>query len=431
MSSSFNSFQLSISLFSIPDYVNGKYPTLSEHYFPFKVIYEGIHEEDKKKPLFSQTTKFKKFPNNLKGYKYQKIQRDNVKIFQPTIEETDKIKITINTHLNKITSHNFEKISVLLIDDLLKINNSKLFEILGDEIYFKCKNDDKYKHIYIQLFEQISKKIDGFKEYFVNFIQKEFYEKKMITEVQTDEEEIVHKKSVLVVIDIILLLIQHKIVKIDVLHFTIINLLHLDNNPSPVHELELECLHLIFKHMEKNSLGIKHQRRICYEYVEQIEKIQFMNQFMNQSMNLFSKRTLFFIDQMKNIIRTLFPDETVSMGSVSNINHTSNDFIQAIQEKNEAKLLKSYIFLKGEMFESAIDHYFENKIPLLVMSKIINIEIKENVSSFEIKMSKMIENMEDIILDIPQATVKIKELLGEVEFPKKQSFIEVLDNLES
>jgi hypothetical protein len=404
--------------------VTEKYSILSEHYFPFKAIYEGIHEEDKKKPLFSQTTKFKKFPNNLKGYKYQKIQRDNVKLFNPSIEETDKIKITINTHLNKITSDNFEKISALLTEELLKINHVQLFEILGNEIYFKCKNDEKYKHIYIQLFDHISKKLVGFKEYFVNFIQKQFYDKNVHLTGLTDEEEMIHKKNIFIVIEIIMLLIKNRIVKIDILHFVLINLLHLDNLALPLHEIELECVYILFKTLEKNAGLIQHQRRIFHEYYEKIEEARQLNP-------LFSKRTIFFIEQIKNIIRGIFPEDSVEKSNITSVKDVNHDFFQSIQEKNEVKLLQSYVTSKGSLFDTAMDSYFENKIPLGVMTKIIQIDIKENMSNFEMKMKKITENMEDILLDIPHALTKTKELLKDVEFPQKQEMFVYLDNIES
>ena len=93
--------------------------------------------EDFKKPIFSQTTKFKKNPNFYKNYKYVKIDRDkkeeeNKFIFEDPIHEDDKISILIKSYLNKISDENYNIISQEFIDELLNLDY--------DESIFACIN---------------------------------------------------------------------------------------------------------------------------------------------------------------------------------------------------------------------------------------------------------------------------------------------------
>ena len=150
------------------------------NFFNFIKYYKDIENEDFKKPIFSQTSKFKKTPGNYKNYKYVKINRDNEELnkefkekkeynkeqkehnkdqkefkkawhIQNFTDENIKISITIKTFLNKISEETYKKISNDFINELIKICNENLFEILCKEILNKCLYDNKYRNLYINL----------------------------------------------------------------------------------------------------------------------------------------------------------------------------------------------------------------------------------------------------------------------------------------
>ena len=75
-------------------------------FFNFMENYKDIENEDFKKPIFSQTSKFKKNINNFNNYNYKfaKINRDKDKdkekekdtfIFENSLNENDKISVLI------------------------------------------------------------------------------------------------------------------------------------------------------------------------------------------------------------------------------------------------------------------------------------------------------------------------------------------------
>ena len=79
MSHSYSSYKNDIILFNSEEYLKNLENSVSHDYFlSFIENYKEIENEDFKKPIFSQTTKFKKIPNTTnKNYKYLKINRDN------------------------------------------------------------------------------------------------------------------------------------------------------------------------------------------------------------------------------------------------------------------------------------------------------------------------------------------------------------------
>ena len=79
MQLSYSSYKNDINSFNSDEYIKGLHDSsnLDNLFFNFIEYYKEIENEDFKKPVFSQTTKFKKIPNNFKYYKYLKINRDN------------------------------------------------------------------------------------------------------------------------------------------------------------------------------------------------------------------------------------------------------------------------------------------------------------------------------------------------------------------
>ena len=154
---SYSSYKNDIISFNHEEYLKSTKDSVSLNlFYNFIENYREIENEDFKKPIFSQTSKFKKIPNNYKNYKYIKISRDNddVKknwVFDNPDDETDKISVLIKTYLNKISQDTYKKISVDFINELILINNSNLFEIISRELINKCLFDNKFRNLYINL----------------------------------------------------------------------------------------------------------------------------------------------------------------------------------------------------------------------------------------------------------------------------------------
>jgi hypothetical protein len=156
MSSSYSSYKNDIESFDSEEYIKTLQDSV-ELFYDFISLYKEIENEDFKKPIFSQTSKFKKNPNNFKNYKYLKISRDNNEeskntwTFETPTNEIDKITILIKTYLNKISQDTYKKISTDFINELVLFNHHNLFEILSKEIINKCLFDNKYRNLYINL----------------------------------------------------------------------------------------------------------------------------------------------------------------------------------------------------------------------------------------------------------------------------------------
>jgi len=122
--------------------------------------YEEIIHKDKKKPLFSLTSKYSSFPKKKfeRGESTQSSNDNNWlpsndTFYKPVIEvnEDDKINTTIKIILNKITNDNYEKISLELLEFLKKIKTKNNLIVLSEEILKKNMYDSKYQNLYIDL----------------------------------------------------------------------------------------------------------------------------------------------------------------------------------------------------------------------------------------------------------------------------------------
>jgi hypothetical protein len=193
---SYSSFINDSKSFNSEEYLqNLKQSIFLDNFNNFILIYKEIENEDFKKPVFSQTTKFKKIPN----YKFVKINRDgkdakdgkdgkdcnsgkynkdgfekelkNSWVVEGPKNDNEKISMIIKSYMNKITEDNYKEISNQFINELLLISlNDKLFDIICYEILNKCLHDNKYRYLYINL----ASKIWLNKEIHLNMIHIEF-----------------------------------------------------------------------------------------------------------------------------------------------------------------------------------------------------------------------------------------------------------------
>ena len=379
---SYSSFKNDILSFKNEEYIKTlDDPTLYNLFVDFIENYKEIENEDFKKPIFSQTTKFKKIPNNFKNFKYQKINRDNEEQSQPiqfsfenTINENEKISFLIRTHLNKISKDTYKKISLEFINELVEIKNTELFEVLCDEILKKCLFDTKYRNLYVNLCYKIwsnkqihnnlinviqkdSKyywiKIDdnsgedykngafstealcrndaftkiNFKRYLLNYIQKLYHNRDTDFSNITEEEEFIKKKKILLLVELIAIIYLEKYINFDIINIIIIDLLHIVNSSDVILEIEIESLYSLIKTIHENKLNIPchlaEYKNIFTEFIYSIEKvINFEN----------GKRSIFFLNELIRMFNEIINNSNKNMKSI--LENSNNNEINKLSRSN-------------------------------------------------------------------------------------------------
>ena len=441
-------------------------------FFNFIKSYKEIENEDFKKPIFSQTSKFKKIPNNYKNYKYVKITRDNeetknIWVFENPTEESKKILILIKTYLNKISEDSYKKISIDFINELILIQNENLFHILSTEILNKCLFDNKYRNLYINLCYKIwnnkqihynlikitnnnnlyywenNNKINGpftseinakndafnkinFKRYFLNYIQNLYISKDMFFENLTEEETFIKKKKILLLIELITIIYIEKYINFDIINIIIIDLFHLNQNFKDIIELEYEALYNIFKSIKNTKNDFNEYKEIFGEYINIINNILTNN-------NL-SKRSIFFLNDVISNLNFF-----ISKNNDTKIDKENKDLKNIIADKlnknNFTELISIYNNIdyneKLNLMYKIIEKLFYDK---KINKNIINLLFSLNDSNIFFKIiEKMILNIKDIQLDFPDANEKLIYLINNINYDndKKNDLLNILKNFDS
>jgi len=510
---SYSSYKNNISIFNSEEYLKNQIESDSfDLFLDFIQKYREIESDDLKKPIFSQTTKFKKNPNNFKHYKNLKILRDKEKddnkngwSFQNPIEENTKISILIKSFLNKISNDNYNQVSIEFIDEILKIKNNNLFQIICDEIYNKCIFESKYRNLYINLCSkiwnnrnihynltniiiqdnnyywnyigdnelfsgksvkentmiygpfnnEINTKNDiyqktNFKKYFLNYIQK-LYVNKDLSFNSLDEDEVYYqKKKILLLVELIGLMYIEKYINFDISNIIIIDLLHI-NKFDKIKDIEYELLFNLLKIIKDNKTNytsLSEYKYIFNEYITNLKLItmnlsnrsgnsgtivkeNISNNYSNETFDI-SKRSLFFINEILNILNSFVEnkknDDTnqnnkkVFINKLKNFNNTDiNNMISIYNSclKNE----------KIDILYSIIDKYISEKNKndnIILLLK----EIKDINNYYEV-LDKYTENIKDILLDIPNATIKIIQIIELLNFDKNKNnkYIQIFKNI--
>ena len=516
---SYSSFKKNIALFDINNYIEyvGNSSTYNV-FFNFMENYKDIENEDLKKPIFSQTTKFKKNVVSFNNYKYMKINRDKEKekekdkdkekdkekeknnfIFKNPVNENDKISILIKSYLNKITADTYKKVSSDLINELLLFKNKNLFEILSSEIINKCLFDNKYRNLYINLCNKIwsnyqlhynliniilkdnkyywqtinSDKLSepfssdiqakndayqkiNFKKFFINYIHKQYLLKDLSFNNLTDDEIFLKKKKIILLVELIGILYIEKYINFDIINLIIIDLLHL-NNSNDSEDVEIECLYVLLKLIKEsklfnNGLLYKEYNKIFTEYINVINKLSdnSANQ-LNQSTqnNMLSKRIVFFLGDIISILKDDKSNSNISLKksySNNSINSSVNNYVNVVNIDKLKELIDENI--KNENTKSIISTYKNSneESKNLIINKLINFHLdnKKEKNSFLIKvfeeindenilfktLNKIIDNIEDIALDIPDVDKKILLFVNSIKISKisKDNIIKIIEN---
>ena len=476
---SYSSFKNDINSFNSEEYILNL--DFSDTFNIFIEYYKNIENEDFKKPIFSQTSKFKKIPNNFnKNYKYLKIDRDkdedepnkNIWKFENPVDEDKKISVLIKTFLNKISEDTYKKISIEFINELLLINNFSdnfnLFEILSSEIINKCLFDNKYRHLYINICAKIwtnkqlhynlteiiekdnlfywnlknNDKVYGsfdsmqnaknditnrinFKKYFLNYIQNLYRIKDISFENLNDEEIFVKKKKVLLLVELISILYIEKHINFDIIILIIIDLLHL-NNFKIIEEIEYECIYNLLKIIQtkKNVYNdLSEYKTIFNNFISNIELIIKNNDL--------PKRSLFFLNEIIIIFNIFIDGKTIL--NMKTIVKNNNVFIEKLKNNtsiNELINIYKNDADKNDIIYKTIDLFINEKN---TNNLIINflIEIKNGDLIYNV-IEKFINNINDTILDIPDVNNKILYIINNIKYnyPKKNNFIDILNKFE-
>jgi hypothetical protein len=478
MKPSYSSYKNDINSFNIEEYIKNLSDSTSYNiFYNFIDNYKEIENEDFKKPIFSQTSKFKKIPGNYKNYKYLKINRDdeekNTWIFENPTNEIEKISILIKTYLNKISQDTYKKVSLDFMNDLILIENYDLFEILSSEILNKCLFDNKYRNLYINLCFRIwtnkqihynftnivnkegnyfwkyknnesllegpfltenNAKLDifnklSFKKYFLNYIQKLYINKDLVYSNLSDEDIFIKKKKFLLLVELIGIIFLEKYINFDIINLIIIDLLHISKNKfKHIEEIEYEALYNLIKLMhDNNTITLLEYKNIFEEYVNIIKSIIENNDI--------SKRSMFFLNDIITMLRKINNVKDDQKVNVSNKNNKDSKELVIEYIKNN-NLIEAFSIYNGSSVK-------ENILYKLIENYLENMKKHENIVEFIIKLNnpdminiiiqKMLDNISDIIIDIPDISKRILILLNNINYdhPNKEILIEKINNIEN
>ena len=474
---SYSSFKNDIISFNSEEYILNL--EFSDTFNIFIEYYKDIENEDFKKPIFTQTSKFKKIPNNFnKNYKYLKIDRDkdkekdedeqikNIWKFENPIDENKKISVLIKTYLNKISEDTYKKISLEFINELILIENINFLEILSSEIINKCLFDNKYRHLYINICSKIwsnkqihynlteiiekdnlfywssknSNKLNGpfdsvqnskndifnkinFKKYFLNYIQNLYKIKDISFENLNEDEIYIKKKKILLLVELIAILYLEKYINFDIIVIIIIDLLHIDNFKA-IEEIEYECIYNLFKiisNKKNNFNDIIEYKNIFETFIENIQLIIKNNEL--------PKRSLFFLNENIIMLNMFINGKSIiNMKSIIN----NNIIIEKIKNNssiNEIINIYKNDADKNDIIYKVIDLFINERNMNNLIIKFL-IEIK-NSELIYIVLEKFINNINDIILDIPDVNTKILYIIDNIKYnhSKKNNFINILNKM--
>lgn len=473
----FSLFKNDIDNFSNEDYYKNN-ENFTDFYC-FLDFYKDIINDDNKKPVFIQSSKNKKggsSQQNSKGYKYFKINREQedkkgwcIKNF---IKDDEKNIVFIKTTLNKISDESYEVISNELLNEIYKMDyDESMFEILTHEIINKCIYEYKYRKLYINLCSKLWNDIDfhkkiffvekdeddkyfyvnkntgessdklfnsieslynhifvnnNFKKYFVNNLKNIIYgfdNTYFITDELTEEEVSKKKKYYLGIFDIVNVLFVEKYITIDVINILIVKLLHLNDVFENIQSLEYEALYNIFKLMNNTVFNFNYYSIFYKEIINYCKQIFELN-------NL-SKRNLFFLSEIIELLNKFINYDSIQLSKKAWVNNDNKKLVKDNFKNNNFKACKEIISKSNDNDKQSII----NSLLLLIIEQknILSDTIKFlnelNVKDVEKEFYILCNNIDDILLDIPNANIKFIKLFNELNITKKNNILLMLENI--
>lgn len=465
----FNLFNEHINGFNCEDYLlNNKIDKIIDHQSFYDSYLKLIQDEILKtqqlnakfsKLLFEKNNKNTKLNrNNSYGSEFKKVCS-----FESINDENEKLNIIIRTYLNKISNDTFDRVSEKLIDKLMEVKNVNIFKILSEEIVNKCIYDNKYRHLYIhlcykiwnnkkihynliniekennnfyalyvdldneevklgpfncveELKETVFKKIN-FKNYFIDFIQ-ELYKNKNINLDELDDTTFFDiKKRTLLLVELLAILFINKYINFDIINLIIIDLLHKDNNFDIIKEIEFELLHVMMKFIYENNKTFKfiEFKKIFDDYKNTLESI------VKMSSEFVTKRSIFFIENTIIIFNKILKNEKFEEKITDKDNNIIEEIINHAYHARYLKFLTNLEELnlnqKKEIINKIINSSLENIDHKNLLGTLKYIK-KNYILIIENSLSKIINNLDDIILDIPYINKNIIQFIEYLELNK-------------
>jgi len=463
----FNLFNEHINTFNDESYLsNINIDKIISHQTFYNSYLELIKDEILKTQQLN--AKFSKILFDKNNNKQGKISRNNsygsefkkVCSFESINDENEKLNIIIRTYLNKISNDTFDKVSEKLIEKLMEVKNVNIFKILSEEIVNKCIYDNKYRHLYIHLCHKIwnNKKIHynlisiikeqerffalyidlegeevklgpfnnvedlkesvfkkiNFKNYFIDFIQELYKNKNLNVENLNDNIFFDIKKRTLLLVELLAILFINKYINFDIINLIIIDLLHKNNNFDIIKEIEFELLHVMMVYIYENNKTFKfiEYKKIFEDYKNTLESI------IKMSSEFISKRSIFFIENTIILFTKILKNEKFENNKVDKNIHIIEEIINHAFHARYIKFLEGIeelnINQKKEIINRIINTCLENINQQNLLNTLKYIK-KNNILIIESSVSKIIDNLDDIILDIPCINKNIQEFIKRLE----------------
>lgn len=380
-----------------------------------------------------------------------------------------KLHTLIDSYLNKISDESYKKISIEFMNELIKVQDLFYFDIITKKIIDKCVMDNKYQHLYIQLCNKIwtnrqihynlatihesDKKytwthkyeIDGkrvygpfatemdakmnifyelnFKKYFMNYLQDLFLHKNVnFSHIENDDEFFLHKRQFMVIIEILGIMYMERFMPVDILHIVIMKLFHMNDMNMDIQSIEIDGILQIFKLMNKYK-----ERYQITDYF----KLPIFDEYFNyitqiEQLASFNMRTKYFLCDCKDILKGRRIASTPSLGTLE----TSVEKVEKVDEEAPVSVYEAMIAAKGkgelkayyknaksdtiredilyEMIYRYCESNMKDEAYEVCMNDIFDIHSSSIIKS---AIQKIIMNMSDIILDIPDAEKLLKSFV--------------------
>lgn len=438
----------------------------------FLDYYNTIIEKDKIQPIFSQTTKYNNQFNQYQKKKYNSINRKSQKWkSNNNLSDKEKIQKLIIQYFNKLSNVNYDNVVKDFMNDILKISNNILFDIIAEQIIIKCINDKQYQNEYIKIcnviwtntnilknfinileengkfyyifklndktkygpFKNINELKDdvinkyNFKNVLLKYLKLEFYKKteyvKEYNDTEVVEKKFKTKRKIFGIIEILVLLYNYKYIDYNIINTVINDLL---SNPN---EIYFELVFYICS-------NIHHSYN--YNYFKK-------NILIYKNNKKFNHRTQYFIDSIlelmvnnrqkaRNKYNNYMSNENVSKSQSQSTNKTNttkitkpsynieNDeelFILNINKRDKKKIIEIISFTKekDEFLYTLFYSYFEKESNSSFVKEIFAILMKNNIINKSLidNTYKLIdENREDLMVDIINFDEKYNNLKNEL-----------------
>jgi hypothetical protein len=352
------------------------------------------------------------------------------------------------------------------MNELILIENKNIFNILSSEILNKCLFDVKYRNLYINLCHKIwtNKQIHSnliniinidnnyyweydsqkygpfsselnakndsfhkinFKRFFINYIQSLYIHKDLSFDNLNEEEIYIKKKKIILLVELIGIIYLEKYINFDIINIIIIDLLHLDSdNFKIIEEIEIEILYTLIKllYSSKTSFNDLAEYSIIFNEYKKI-----ITQMINNIK--ISKRSIFFLNDIIMFLDNISNNISNNTSTKIKINVDKKAINELLKINNIKELKNIYINDNYDFMYKIIEIFISQKN---INNMIIHIlgEIN-NTKLFYTIIEKIIENIDDIMLDIPDANTKLIYLINNIKdnYPKKEDIINILKNI--